>query len=120
MAKVKACVQCGDPFVAKHHQQQYCSQECAHRAREKTRAHSADWQFRKQVYRARKARQERLRRLAEQSRETAKITVEEREFRNSELGMVIRRVETRGYCPCTSSLGIRHQYVTDKGVTYIV
>ena len=120
MAKVKACAQCGEPFVAAHHQQHYCSQECAHRAREKPRAHSADWQFRKQVYRARQERRERLRRLAEQSRETAKITVEEREFLDSELGMVIRRVETRGYCPCVSSLGIRHQHVTDNGVTYIV
>ena len=111
MAKVKACVQCGEPFVAKHHQQQYCSQECAHRAREKPGSYSGDWQFRKQVSRERQARQERLRRLAEQSRETAKITVEERD------GV---RIETRGTCPCVSSLGIRHQYVTDKGVTYIV
>ena len=29
MAKVKACVHCGEPFVAKHHQQQFCCKECA-------------------------------------------------------------------------------------------
>ena len=29
MAKVKACVHCGNPFVAKHHQQQFCCKECA-------------------------------------------------------------------------------------------
>ena len=29
MAKVKACVHCGNPFVAKHNQQQFCCKECA-------------------------------------------------------------------------------------------
>ena len=29
MAKVKSCVHCGEPFVAKHHQQQFCCLGCA-------------------------------------------------------------------------------------------
>ena len=28
-------------------------------------------------------------------------------------------IETRGNRVCASSVGIRHQYVTDKGVTYL-
>ena len=111
MAKVKACAQCGEPFVAVHHQQRFCSQECHHLAHTKSGARASDKQFLEDVRRARQARRERLRRLAEQSRETAKITVEERD------GV---RIETRGTCPCVSALGIRHQYVTAKGVTYIV
>lgn len=120
MAKVKACAQCGEPFVAVHHQQRYCSQECHHLAHTKSGARAIDKQFLENVRRERQARRERLRRLAEQSRETAKITVEELEFRDSELGMVIRRVENRGYCPCSSTAGIRRQHVTDNGQTYIV
>lgn len=53
---------------------------------------------------------EKKRRQLERCRETAKITVVER-------GDV--RVETRGNRVCASSVGIRHQYVTDKGVTYL-
>ena len=120
MAKVKACAQCGESFVAVRHQQKYCSQECF-KLHEMLRSRiSANQRFLEDVRRARQERRERLRRLAERSRETAKITVEEREFRDSELGMVIRRVENRGYCPCSSTAGIRRQHVTDKGQTYIV
>ena len=53
---------------------------------------------------------EKRRSQLERCRETAKITVVER-------GDV--RIETRGNCVCASSAGVRRQYVTAKGVTYI-
>lgn len=99
MAKVKACAECGEPFVAVHHQQKFCSQECHHLAQTKSGARAIEKQFLEKARRERQARRERLRRLAEQNRETAKITVEEREFHDSERGMVIRRVENRGTVP---------------------
>ena len=43
-------------------------------------------------------KRERRERMLERSRETAPITVEERDLRNSEIGQIIR-VETRGFCP---------------------
>ena len=58
------------------------------------------------------------RRDAEYAKHAAPVTVEERQFRDSELGMVMRRVETRGFCPCSSRAGIRRQLVTDKGEVY--
>ena len=128
MAKVKACAQCGEPFVAVYHQQRFCSQECRHESQWKRHSGWNDVDKLREEKRVQKEarrtaaarRRDRLAaRDADYAKHAAPVTVEEREFRDSELGMVIRRVENRGYCPCSSTAGIRRQHVADNGVTCI-
>lgn len=100
MAKVKACVHCGEPFVAKHHQQQFCCKECAN----DHQCECAKLEVERRVQReAKRAAAERRRaylaaRDAEYAKLGTRVTVEVRDLRDSELGCIMR-VENRGNVP---------------------
>ena len=99
MDKVKACVNCGEPFVAKHHQQQFCCHECAMNHRCKDDCTKLEGERRVQREAERAAAERRRAYLARRDAEYAKlgtrVTVEVRDLRDSELGCIMR-VETRG------------------------
>ena len=106
------CPSCGGHFRAKvgNHRLKFCCIHCQKRANNYKYDHgtiegmpckvikdSARW---RELNDPKLAREKRMaRRDAEYAAHAPKVTVEEREFNDSELGMVIRRVETRGQ-PC--------------------
>ena len=102
MAKVKACVHCGNPFVAKHHQQQFCCHGCAMNHRNKDDCTKLEGERRVQREAERAAAERRRAYLARRDAEYAKlgtrVTVEVRDLRDSELGCIMR-VENRGNVP---------------------
>lgn len=117
--EIVICPACGGRFDAlkSDHRHDYCSVSCAGRARNYKRRHgtleglpikitvgSAKWRELNDPRRHLAARDAAYEALG------VPVTVVER-------GDV--RVETRGNRVCASSVGIRHQYVTDKGVTYL-
>lgn len=124
MAKVVKCVICGEPFVQMPASKRTCSPECAmelHRRSCRNRRSNAGI---RSVKAERKAKAESrraflARRDAEYAAHAAPVTVEQRQFRDSELGMVMRRVETRGNRFCGSLSGVHRQLVTDYGVVYV-
>ena len=118
MAVVKACRCCGEPFVAVNEKAEYCSRKCRDSERHPGATTARDKATVERKAKAESRRAFLARRDAEYAANAAPVTVEERQFRDSELGMVMRRVETRGFCPCASRAGIRRQLVTDKGVVY--
>lgn len=73
MAKVKACVHCGEPFVAKHHQQQFCCKECAmnHRSKDDCTKLAGERRVQREAKRA--AAERRRRMLARRDAEYAKL-----------------------------------------------
>ena len=124
MAKVVKCVICGEPFVQMPASKRTCSPECAmelHR-RSYLNRHSNAGLGSVNAYRKAKA-ECRLsylsRRDAEYAAHAAPVTVEQRQFRDSELGMVMRRIETRGNRVCGILAGVHRQLVTDHGVVYV-
>ena len=92
------CLFCGRVFFSERRNRSfYCSRECANNAiavKRTGKAKSARLQ-------AVLDRRERKRLELENCRETATITVEERDLRNSELGRIMR-IERRGFCPIAS------------------
>ena len=111
MAVVKACAFCGEPFVALRHQQMFCCKKCCDAARLPGRTAVTK---KAKVERERKAARRQAflaRRDAEYAANAASVKVEERD------GV---RVETRGCCPCASRVGVYRQFVTDKGVAYVM
>ena len=111
MAEVKACEFCGEPFVASHHQQRFCSRQC--RDGNRTPGMTTVRQNAK-AEREQKAERRRsflARRDAEYAAHAAPVkSVEERD------GV---RIETRGNRFCGSLSGVHRQMVTDKGVVYV-
>ena len=97
MAKVKSCVHCGEPFVAKHHQQQFCSKECANDHQCECAKLAGERRVQREAERAAAERRRAYlaRRDAEYAKLGTRVTVEVRDLRDSELGCIMR-VETRG------------------------
>ena len=73
MDKVKACVNCGEPFVAKHHQQQFCCHECAMNHRCKDDCTKLEGERRVQREAERAAAERRRAYLARRDAEYAKL-----------------------------------------------
>lgn len=124
MAKVVKCVICGEPFVQHPVCKLTCSRECSkelNRRRNRDRHPKTGLESVKSERKA-KAESRRAflaRRDAEYAANAASVTVEQRQFRDSELGMVMRRIETRGNRFCGSLSGVHRQLVTDYGVVYV-
>ena len=126
------CPSCGGHFnpVRGNHRLKYCSLPCMNRATHyrykhgtleglpvKVLSRSARWL---ELNDPKLAREKRLARIdAEYAANAAPVTVEQRQFRDSELGMVMRRIETRGNRFCGSLSGVHRQLVTDYGVVYV-
>ena len=126
------CPSCGGHFypVRGNHRSKYCSIPCKNRANCYKHRHGTLEGFQVKVLGGsarwlelndpRRRRAERLaRRDAEYAAHAAPVTVEQRQFRDSELGMVMRRIETRGNRFCGSFSGAHRQIVTDYGVVYV-
>ena len=93
------CPICGAPLPpSKTKPRKFCSKKCANKARNMGLTNMMPDEIARMFDAPPLAR-----RRIEIGQETAPITVEEREFRNSELGQIVRvRIETRGRVPCGS------------------
>lgn len=94
------CVVCGETFYSERADSKCCGSICGCTYAALMRTDAGGAKLRKKALAIQEER-EAKRRALEACRETAPITVEEREFRNSELGQIVR-VETRGRVPCGS------------------
>ena len=112
---VKVCPICEKRFEAADDELVYCSGECYERKNKKRRhpdevqrnCDSLKAKRRKDRDEAERRRARLAKRDAEYAAHAPKVTVEEREFNDSELGMVIHRVETRGQ-PCIGFRAAAH------------
>ena len=111
---VKVCPICEKRFETPDPLRAYCSKDCQCHRKNKHHGNEVqrNYDSLKALRRTRRDEAERQRsRLAKRDAEYAahapKVTVEEREFNDSELGMVIRRVETRGQ-PCIGFRAAAH------------
>ena len=99
----KICAVCGKVFFAVRDRQKCCSSSCGISFSSTSRGRKS-----RMSAKARLAI-ERKRLALENCRETAPITIEERDLRNSELGQILR-IETRGFCPigCHAVYHVNH------------
>ena len=119
MAKVKACKNCGEPFVAEDDELVFCCFDCYLKYKKKPRRQETEVSKLKREKKAEKEARCTLSesRRARLARRDAEYAANAAPVKSVEHDGV--RIETRGNRFCGSLSGVHRQLVTDYGVVYV-